>query len=887
MKKFFTTSLIALGIWLALVVIYNATKDADAQTPHTACDHAAENSSAYLKSNEADDCLDTAMNALVTIDFPTDANITPTAATIRSGTFFNLTSTGSLTATRVLTLPSIQKVAVFMNNTTGGQLITIDDGSANDVNVPNGSAVMIHTNGTDVRHVEFAFNNLTTSASADSAADTVAVFDSSAAAMREILLDDLGITGGGGGGGGGGTLANPDWEVIDSVTASGASVTFESFDPTLYIEYEISAIDIRFDTADGSVGMRFSDDSCSTFEQGASDYRWNFHGYNDGGSEFGAGNVDTADTEMEMSGVIDSVDADASGTGYIRIGALDNASDKMAHSRFVQWDGSAANVATVSGQGTFTGNTNNINCIQMRAQSTSVFASGTFTLRGRRINPLVGAVGLIGPMIHVVDEKSDGTNGGTATTDTWTARVLNTVKTNEIDGASCCTSNRITLPAGDYFLQAWSPFRDTTRTQIRVYDNTNSTALLIGTNASPDSGDTTVITAHVGGKFSLSAQADIEIQYIVSATIGAGDLGVALGGSLTPTIVETYTQVFIWKQDEGRGGANPDWEVIEEQTASSDATLDFFFDESLYDEIELSWYNIHAQNDSVNLGARVSTNGSTFDSGANYDTASRHMPAGGTSQDVDNNAASQIFLCGEAGAEDVGNAANEAASGHLRMYAPNETDHFVEVLHGCMFTNEGGNGTSQWGGTTYDTAGTSIKGIQVGFFGAGNLVSGRVILRGRRKSPAIGSAIPVVGAQMSATGNTSVTNNGTSTVLFGTCDFETQTGICDLANEEFVVPDGFSYASVSCGVSWDSGTDDDNFRRTQIWKNNTEAAATHMALGDNDGNGGAWDYSVTVHTGLIQTTGGDTYECRGTQNSGSTINIEPSNNTWMRIQLWP
>jgi hypothetical protein len=136
--------------------------------------------------------------------------------------------------------------------------------------------------------------------------------------------------------------------------------------------------------------MRYSDDACDTFEQGVSDYRWNFHGYNDAGTEFGASNVDAADTEMEMSGTVDFTDADASITGSIRIGALDNASDKMAHARFAQWDDAADDMATISGQGTFVGNTNNIDCIQMLANSTSIFASGTFVLRARRKNPQTG-----------------------------------------------------------------------------------------------------------------------------------------------------------------------------------------------------------------------------------------------------------------------------------------------------------------------------------------------------------------------------------------------------------------------------------------------------------------------------------------------------------------
>ena len=59
-------------------------------------------------------------------------------------------------------------------------------------------------------------------------------------------------------------------------------------------------------------------------------------------------------------------------------------------------------------------------------------------------------------LIHVRDEKSANTAGGTFTGAAWRTRDLNTVPTNQISGASV-SSNRITLPAGDYFAMGWAP----------------------------------------------------------------------------------------------------------------------------------------------------------------------------------------------------------------------------------------------------------------------------------------------------------------------------------------------------------------------------------------------------------------------------------------------
>ena len=54
----------------------------------------------------------------------------------------------------------------------------------------------------------------------------------------------------------------------------------------------------------------------------------------------------------------------------------------------------------------------------------------------------------------VVNEQSKGTAGGTSSNG-YNDRVLNTEKKNTITGASL-SSNEITLPAGDYYVEAWA-----------------------------------------------------------------------------------------------------------------------------------------------------------------------------------------------------------------------------------------------------------------------------------------------------------------------------------------------------------------------------------------------------------------------------------------------
>ena len=82
-----------------------------------------------------------------------DANETFTmpdaTADATRGFYLKITSAGSLTATREVTLGpnTISKVWLIENSTTGSQIITIKQGSGATVNIANGSKVMVVTDG--------------------------------------------------------------------------------------------------------------------------------------------------------------------------------------------------------------------------------------------------------------------------------------------------------------------------------------------------------------------------------------------------------------------------------------------------------------------------------------------------------------------------------------------------------------------------------------------------------------------------------------------------------------------------------------------------------------------------------------------------------------------
>jgi hypothetical protein len=91
----------------------------------------------------------------VTVDFATDANKTLTATDSVAtqdyrNLYLNLTSTGSLTATRDLIVPTINKTYVVQNNTTGAQSIRVITTAGSGVTIPNGRTAALYVDGTNV-----------------------------------------------------------------------------------------------------------------------------------------------------------------------------------------------------------------------------------------------------------------------------------------------------------------------------------------------------------------------------------------------------------------------------------------------------------------------------------------------------------------------------------------------------------------------------------------------------------------------------------------------------------------------------------------------------------------------------------------------------------------
>lgn len=106
-------------------------------------------------NNNFSNVFEQAITGRVTVNFPSDANVTLTATdTVNAqdyrNLYLNLTSSGSLTATRDLIVPTLNKTYIVQNNTTGGQSIRVIMASGTAVTIPNGRTATVYSNGTNV-----------------------------------------------------------------------------------------------------------------------------------------------------------------------------------------------------------------------------------------------------------------------------------------------------------------------------------------------------------------------------------------------------------------------------------------------------------------------------------------------------------------------------------------------------------------------------------------------------------------------------------------------------------------------------------------------------------------------------------------------------------------
>ncbi len=145
------------------------------------------------------------------------------------------------------------------------------------------------------------------------------------------------------------------------------------------------------------------------------------------------------------------------------------------------------------------------------------------------------------PYIRLHDSKATTTAGGSTTTGSWLTRTI----TEDIDDGDnvSVASNQITLEAGTYDCLITCPIYKGDQHQARLYNITDGSTTLVGTNAFSNNADNVQNSSVIQGRFTIAVQKVFEIQHRV--TVAEATNGFGLANSFGEN--EIYTVAEFWK----------------------------------------------------------------------------------------------------------------------------------------------------------------------------------------------------------------------------------------------------------------------------------------------------------------------------------------------------
>lgn len=144
-------------------------------------------------------------------------------------------------------------------------------------------------------------------------------------------------------------------------------------------------------------------------------------------------------------------------------------------------------------------------------------------------------------LIHVQDQKTSGTAGGSSSAGTNT-RILNTVVTNTISGASL-VSNQIILPAGTYWVDASCPCSNAGQSKAYLYNATDSNVQIVSTSEYIGNTLSAQHRVFLSGKFTIASQKTFDLRHYITSAQASNGLGVATNMGQ----IEIYSEIKIWK----------------------------------------------------------------------------------------------------------------------------------------------------------------------------------------------------------------------------------------------------------------------------------------------------------------------------------------------------
>jgi len=143
------------------------------------------------------------------------------------------------------------------------------------------------------------------------------------------------------------------------------------------------------------------------------------------------------------------------------------------------------------------------------------------------------------PMMHVQEEYPEGTNAPSAGASTDNIRDLNTVKSNDIVGATLGTGGEVTLAAGTYYIKGHAPTYGSARCHLNIIGG-GVNKLLTGFSMNVTTNVNTVLL--VSGKIVITSETVVTLVHYTQF----GGLPLGYEGSNDP---EGYASLEIWQLD--------------------------------------------------------------------------------------------------------------------------------------------------------------------------------------------------------------------------------------------------------------------------------------------------------------------------------------------------
>lgn len=143
-------------------------------------------------------------------------------------------------------------------------------------------------------------------------------------------------------------------------------------------------------------------------------------------------------------------------------------------------------------------------------------------------------------VVYLKDIKTSGTDGGTCTSGSWIVRNLNTIEGD--NDLVTLNSDQFTLQPGVYAIDAIAPGRGLDAHKVRLYDVTNSSAVIFGTSSTISSGPYVMEgPAFLSGVMTLTSATAYQLEHACGTTKTSNGFGSATNTGSN----ELYTQIKI------------------------------------------------------------------------------------------------------------------------------------------------------------------------------------------------------------------------------------------------------------------------------------------------------------------------------------------------------